>query len=102
MPTNGGVLDTRPVDLRVPFTGRAPELRRLLAFLERGGFVTLVGPGGVGKTRLALEAVERFVEQTERPYCFVTLAGVQPEDVYGTVLYALGESDQPSRASLDT
>lgn len=96
------MLESRPVDLRVPFTGRAAELRRLLAFLERGGFLTVVGAGGVGKTRLTLEAVERFVEETERPYCFVPLAGVAPEDVYAAVLHALEESDQPSRQPLDT
>ena len=90
------------MDVRVPFVGRAAELRKLLALLERGGVITLVGPGGVGKTRLALEAVERFVAETERPHAFVSLVGVQPEAIYGSVLQALGEADQPSRQPLDS
>lgn len=90
------------MDVRVPFVGRAAELRKLLALLERGGVLTLVGPGGVGKTRLALEAVERFVAETERPHAFVSLVGVQPEAIYGSVLQALGEADQPSRQPLDS
>jgi predicted ATPase/DNA-binding CsgD family transcriptional regulator len=51
-------------DARVPvqltsFVGRARELAELDASFERARLVTLVGPGGSGKTRLALEFAAR-------------------------------------------
>ncbi|MEU6036468.1 BTAD domain-containing putative transcriptional regulator [Actinomadura sp. NPDC047616] len=39
------------------FVGRESELGRLRGLLARGRMVTLVGPGGAGKTRLALETL---------------------------------------------
>ncbi len=42
--------DTPPID---PLIGRRAELQRLARLLEQGRLVTLVGAGGVGKTRLA-------------------------------------------------
>ena len=39
-----------------PFVGRAEECRHLVALLGEARLVTLVGTGGVGKTRLAMEA----------------------------------------------
>lgn len=39
-----------------PFLGRTRELRQLHTLLGRSRLVTVAGPGGVGKTRLALEA----------------------------------------------
>jgi predicted ATPase len=76
------------VDTRIPFVGRDAEVDRLLAFLERGCPATLIGPGGVGKSRLAFEAARRFSLKTERPVVFIELAGVQPESVLGAVMAA--------------
>jgi class 3 adenylate cyclase len=44
-----------PVQLS-SFVGRAEELAQLAAAIRRSPLVTVVGPGGVGKTRLALHA----------------------------------------------
>jgi len=96
------VLDYQAVDLRVPFVGRASELRSLLAFLKRGGVLTLAGPGGVGKSRLAHEAILRFAAEHASEAIFVPLAGVMPEAVLGTVMTALGISEQPSREPRET
>ncbi|MFC5181410.1 ATP-binding protein [Actinomadura harenae] len=41
------------------FVGRRAELDQVLRALERARLVTLLGPGGVGKTRLALRAADR-------------------------------------------
>ncbi|HKE98795.1 MAG TPA: BTAD domain-containing putative transcriptional regulator [Actinomycetes bacterium] len=42
-----------------PLVGRQEELRAVLAALRQARVVTLTGPGGVGKTRLAVEAAAR-------------------------------------------
>ncbi|MGF1507711.1 MAG: tetratricopeptide repeat protein [Anaerolineae bacterium] len=49
-----------------PFVGRTREIAELTEMLGAGNcrLVTLTGPGGVGKTRLALEVGSRFAEQT--------------------------------------
>ena len=66
------------------FVGRQRELADLIRRLVDPGcrLLTLVGPGGVGKTRLALEAAHRFVqewqgeEQIADGVLFVALAGI--------------------------
>jgi predicted ATPase len=99
---DGTVLDFQSVDTRVPFVGRANELRSLHAFLKRGGALTLVGPGGVGKSRLAHEAVTRFARERATECVRVPLAGVMPEAVVGTVMSQLGVSQEPGRSPQET
>ncbi|HTX60316.1 MAG TPA: AAA family ATPase [Verrucomicrobiae bacterium] len=80
---------TSSIDVRVPFVGRKEELRRLLRLFEGGGALTLVGPGGVGKSRLAIEAIERWPERERFGATFVPLAGVAAEAVAGSIAAAL-------------
>jgi len=50
---------TAPVNIPLPLTslvGRTKETREIIARLERSRLVTITGAGGVGKTRLAIEA----------------------------------------------
>ncbi len=96
------VLDSHTVDTRVPFVGRELEMQRLLATLKRGGTLTLVGPGGVGKSRLVLEAAQRFARDSARRTVFISLAGVTPEAVIGTTMSELGVAPEASRDPLDT
>ncbi|GAA2882417.1 BTAD domain-containing putative transcriptional regulator [Streptosporangium fragile] len=72
------------------FVGREEETSRLRALLGRARLVTLVGPGGAGKTRLAGE-----VAAGERgDVCFVELAPVSDGgEVAQAVLGALGVRD---------
>jgi len=51
----------------IPFVGREEELERIVAFFrERDGrWLTLLGPGGIGKTRLALQAGALLVPDFE-------------------------------------
>jgi predicted ATPase/class 3 adenylate cyclase len=55
-PDTGGRPTNLPRQL-APLIGRDADRERLLALLGEHALVTLTGPGGVGKTRLALDAV---------------------------------------------
>nr|WP_246007330.1 tetratricopeptide repeat protein [Actinomadura pelletieri] len=68
------------------FVGREEELRRVGKMLMDGRLVTLLGPGGAGKTRLAVEAAER----EDGEICFVDLAPVGGGEVPKALLGALG------------
>lgn len=45
------------------FFGRSSELQQIEDSLAKGRLSTLVGPGGIGKTRLSIEAANRLKEQ---------------------------------------
>ncbi len=76
-----------------PLLGRDEDLAGVAGLLHSSRLVSIVGPGGLGKTRLA-HAVSRQAEQ--RVVHFVSLAGVSTdEDVAGEVASALGGGDAP-------
>jgi predicted ATPase/class 3 adenylate cyclase len=78
---------------RTSFVGRASELEAIDRLLEDPGcrLLTLVGPGGAGKTRLALEAAARRVDRYPHGVHFVPLASVASPDFLAP---ALAESIQ--------
>ncbi|MFE6400062.1 ATP-binding protein [Streptomyces alboflavus] len=84
-----------------PLVGRTAELARVHALLDDTRLVTLTGPGGTGKTRLALEAARERESGTEGArgggpgsVCFVELAPLADgERVTYAVLGALGVRD---------
>lgn len=74
------------------FVGRDEPVRRLGDLLDEVRLVTLTGPGGSGKTRLAIETATRRDEDVY----LVELAGQAPAtDVPRAVLDALGIHDAP-------
>jgi predicted ATPase len=91
-----------PLDLPLPptpFLGRADELSQLAAQLSSADqrCVTLTGLGGVGKTRLALEAARRYAGQFAHGTYFVPLAGVASADLLATTIaQALQLTARPS------
>jgi predicted ATPase/DNA-binding SARP family transcriptional activator len=72
-------IDLPPVLTR--FFGRQQESARLVDFLSRRTvrLVTLAGPGGVGKTRLAIEVAHRMAGVFAHEICFVELTGITDE-----------------------
>lgn len=73
------------------FIGRAADLGRVDGLLARARLVTLTGPGGSGKTRLALEAAERAADRAPDGVRLVALAPVtDPAEVPAAAATALG------------
>ncbi|WP_344524920.1 AfsR/SARP family transcriptional regulator, partial [Streptomyces rectiviolaceus] len=78
--------------------GREGAVARVRELVGAARLVTLTGPGGVGKTRLALEAAAGLADDFEEGVWLVELAGTK-SDVAGvaeTVAAALGIRDDPS------
>ena len=81
-----------PVPL-TSFVGREREVAGLRELLRRSRLVTLTGPGGVGKTRLAIEVARRRTARSAGDAVFVDLAAVSDDAaVASAVAVALGLS----------
>lgn len=87
-------------NLRAPltsFVGRHEALGQVRQFIRSWRLVTLTGPGGTGKTRLALEAVGAAELPLPDGVWVVELAPVsEPDRVAGAILQALDVRAQPS------
>jgi predicted ATPase/class 3 adenylate cyclase len=86
-----------------PFVGRERERRRLAELLAEHRLVTVIGAGGAGKTRLAVEVASSLVDAYPDGLWFVDLAAVtDPGLVAVTVAGALGLRPEPGRPVLRT
>jgi len=75
-PIDHGSAQGRPLpSYATTFVGREAEIASIVEQLSEPGLVTVVGPGGMGKTRLAIEAA-RIAESTGRSVWFVDLIGL--------------------------
>lgn len=78
------------------FVGRAQEIETLIQLMQRPAIreVTLAGPGGIGKTRLALQVAELVAQDFPDGVVFVPLATVQSAgDVALAILRVMGYPD---------
>ncbi|MGH2616568.1 MAG: ATP-binding protein [Thermomicrobiales bacterium] len=83
-----------------PLVNREHELASARTLLrdENVRLLTLTGPGGVGKTRLAGEVARRLAPEFPDGAHFVPLAGVSdPKLVPSTIAWALGVREEPDR-----
>ena len=84
------------------FVGREREVAEVRHLLAGSRLVTLIGPGGIGKTRLAVEVAAGIVDQFADGIVFVALASVRdPDLVISAVAQALGIQEMGSRALVD-
>jgi len=89
--------------MRTSFIGRAGPARELAGLLERYQLVTVTGPGGSGKTRLACEVARQVAGRFADGVWLVELApGSDPGQVPGVVAAALGVREQPGVAVAGT
>jgi predicted ATPase len=88
--------EPRPKNLpvqRTAFIGRDREAAALRQLLTRAGvhLVTLTGPGGIGKTRLALQVAGEMADQFPGGVCFVALSAIADRGVMvSAVAQAMG------------
>ena len=88
-----------------PLLGRRTELARIAELLAGGWrLVTMTGPGGSGKTRLALQAAAEFVDEFADGVFFVALAPLgHAASVPGAIAQSLGlRPDEDLHAYLAT
>jgi len=83
------------------FLGRQREVADALALLAEHRLVTLTGPGGTGKTRLALQAAAEASDRYPDGVYFVALEPItRPELLLPTMAQAMGLMD-PGAASVE-
>jgi non-specific serine/threonine protein kinase len=81
------------------FVGRERQIAEVGQYLATQRLVTLIGTGGVGKTRLALEVARRVAERSGTGVQFVPLASlVDPSLVETEVVHALGLRESPGQS----
>jgi predicted ATPase/class 3 adenylate cyclase len=101
-------LESHPNNLPLqptPLVGREREVEEISERLrsEEVRLLTLTGPGGTGKTRLALQAAADLLEEFEDGVFFITLAAItDPELVPSTIAGALGVMESAEQPLLET
>jgi predicted ATPase/class 3 adenylate cyclase/uncharacterized low-complexity protein len=90
-------LETPPNNLPLQptsFVGRQQDVLRIERLLETEALVTIVGAGGMGKTRLALEAAASVLNARKDGTWFVDLASIFDEALVISVLLSVLGTDQ--------
>jgi predicted ATPase len=100
--------EPRPNNLpvqRTAFIGREHEAATLGELLGRVDvrLVTVTGPGGIGKTRLALQVASRIADQFPGGVCFVALSPVgEPSLIAATIAQAAGVRETANHSPQDS
>lgn len=84
---------------RTTFVGREEELGTTIGLLEEHRQVTLAGPPGVGKTRLAIEVGRAWLDRTGDGVYLVELASLRDPDLVTTEVQSILRA--PSASTID-
>jgi predicted ATPase/class 3 adenylate cyclase len=99
-------IDSRPNNLPrqlTTFVGRQREISEAKRILAQSPLLTLTGPGGVGKTRLAIETAADLLDEYEDGVWFVDLGLVtDPAFVGHAIAASLGVMDAAGQPIVDT
>jgi predicted ATPase len=88
---------------RTSFIGRETELAEIKRLLEESPLVTVLGMGGMGKTRITLQAATELMPRYPDGVWFVDLAVVTDASlVVGAAARALDIFEEPGRPLIDT
>lgn len=91
-----------PVQL-TSFVGRQKDIDAIGRLLEKARFITLTGPGGTGKTRLALQVAADVISRFKDGAFFVELAPISdPALVVATIASSLGILESIERPLTET
>jgi predicted ATPase/DNA-binding SARP family transcriptional activator len=81
------------------FVGRSTEMDAVVSALDRSRLVTVCGPGGVGKSRLALTTTASIAARFRNGAAFIELVALEPgADVAQHLARTLGIAEDPSPA----
>lgn len=98
-------LDTHPNNLPTQltsFVGREKELEDVKRLLQNAHLLTLIGPGGTGKTRLSIQAASEMLDIYPDGMWLVELAPIlDPLLVPRTTAIAIGLREEPQRPVID-
>lgn len=85
------------------FIGRKYEIELIKRLLNTAHLLTLLGPPGTGKTRLALQIAWQMADTFQQSVYFVSLAPISdPALVMNNIANALGVKEVPSEPLIDT
>lgn len=94
-------VENLPVDV-TSFVGRRQQVADAKRLLANSRLLTLTGPGGVGKTRLALHVAAAMRRTFRDGVRFIELAELRDSGLFAhTVAAQLGLHDQPSCTTID-
>lgn len=97
-----GVANNLPSQL-TSFVGRDAELLEIKSLVERHRLVTLVGAGGAGKTRCAVQVGAELLDGSGDGVWLAELAAVSDASLVPEVIaHALGVSDEPNRPAIES
>lgn len=101
-PWFGAAISSVPLPL-TSFVGRAKELEEIASLVREHRFVTITGPGGTGKTRLAVQVSIELSDSSGHAICFTDPSPIaEPSLVAATIAAALGVQEVPQRPLLQT
>ena len=105
MKRDGSIMSLTTAQLPVrltPLVGRESELNDIVHAVARSRLLTLTGPGGAGKTRLALAAARSLGASFPAGVCWVELAPIEDPGIVGQAVAArLGVPDTSGQDAVE-